>query len=536
MPLLSSSKKSSSSPSTTSQPQGTRKRQWLPRWMKSYQVEKTRRQSVAALSRDDAEFLRAVEDEQDQEQRAPDGHGGGGEPTIYEGDSYDFDENRTRSVSSGGMGAGIAASTAVGSKLTPQSQISSVNISTTEWGKQLHEDEGFIEEVVEDAMKIETYRGKAERSVEHLIEKMTTALAQSESNDVTTKDLKFYVKIQSLLLALLASVNLYMHSTSSWHLIYERSFFSTVVVMIASFGCIAVAGGYMSDRKEVKNITRSVKTLMDNAQSTLKLLRVKVRAGGGDDTDSLPTSPSYDYDDKTYDINEHVLASDQWAEPGGETFMVRGKNYLADKKKIASAPSLFKLLAVDLIETPEGSLQNIAAHPKNRVARAKASGDNPNAFTFIFTFMIPGPPYLSYCAYWEVDKSLIEADTPFGSLAKRFFFGDSDAFRDDRFKFIPKIVEGNFAVKMAVKDTPTLMGHKLKQYYHRAEHYFEIDVDISSSNVARNITGLVIGYAKTLQIDMAITLQGEAEDELPEVVLGTCSAIHVDVLAAKELE
>ena len=43
-------------------------------------------------------------------------------------------------------------------------------------------------------------------------------------------------------------------------------------------------------------------------------------------------------------------------------------------------------------------------------------------------------------------------------------------------------------------------------------------------------------YAKTLRIDMAITLQGEAEDELPEVVLGTCSAVHVDVLAAKELE
>ena len=89
---------------------------------------------------------------------------------------------------------------------------------------------------------------------------------------------------------------------------------------------------------------------------------------------------------------------------------------------------------------------------------------------------------------------------------------------------------------MAVKDTPTLMGHKLKQYYHRADHYLEIDIDISSSSIARNITGLVLGYAKSLEIHMAIVLQGDTVEELPEVVLGTCSAMHVDLLSAPMLE
>jgi hypothetical protein len=97
------------------------------------------------------------------------------------------------------------------------------------------------------------------------------------------------------------------------------------------------------------------------------------------------------------------------------------------------------------------------------------------------------------------------------------------------------VVEGNFAIKMAVKDTPTLMGHKLKQYYHRTPHYLEIDVDIGSSSVARNVTGLVLGYAKTLEIHMAIVLQGDAKEELPEVILGTCSATHVDLFSAKDL-
>jgi hypothetical protein len=40
-------------------------------------------------------------------------------------------------------------------------------------------------------------------------------------------------------------------------------------------------------------------------------------------------------------------------------------------------------------------------------------------------------------------------------------------------------------IKMAVKDTPTLLGNKLKQYYYRGDNYFELDVDVGSSSVAR---------------------------------------------------
>lgn len=525
MPVLSSSK-----PRDRSQSKSLKKKQWFPRWMKSYQVEKTRRQSVAALSASDAQFLKAMstEDGQQQQQELAEEA-----PSQGEGE-YDLDENRTRSIS------GPTEAEQHQMKLTPQSQMSSsstMNVSTSDWANtQMHDGDGFIEEVVEDAMKIESHRSKAESSMETIIEKMMGAITQSETNDVNTKELKFYVKVQSILLAILATINLYVHSTSSAQLLYERSFFSTLVVMIASFSYVAIAGGNMTKGgggSGGKTVTKTMKTLLDNANTTLKHLRVKVARRGEDVDEDDETATNKSYDD--FDINEHMLAQEQWGQPNGEDFMVRGKTYLLDKKKIHSTPALFKLLAVDLIETPDGNMKNIASHPKNRVARALARGDT-KAFTFVFTFMIPGPPYLSYCAYWEVDMSLIEADTPFGTLAKRFFFGDSDEFRNDRFKFIPKIVEGNFAVKMAIKDTPTLMGHKLKQYYYQADHYFEMDVDISSSSVARNITGLVIGYAKTLQIDMAITLQGEAEDELPEVVLGTCSAVHVDVVAAKELE
>ena len=77
------------------------------------------------------------------------------------------------------------------------------------------------------------------------------------------------------------------------------------------------------------------------------------------------------------------------------------------------------------------------------------------------------------------------ADTPFGRIAQKFFFGNDDEYRDNTFKMIPKVVDGNMVVRMLVKDTPAILGTKLKQTYHKGDNYFELDIDIGSSNVAR---------------------------------------------------
>lgn len=82
---------------------------------------------------------------------------------------------------------------------------------------------------------------------------------------------------------------------------------------------------------------------------------------------------------------------------------------------------------------------------------------------------------------------MIDADTPFGRVARPFFYGNDDEFRNNRFKLIPKVIDGNLIIKMAVKDTPTLLGNKLKQYYYKGDNYFELDVDVGSSSVARSV-------------------------------------------------
>ncbi len=42
--------------------------------------------------------------------------------------------------------------------------------------------------------------------------------------------------------------------------------------------------------------------------------------------------------------------------------------------------------------------------------------------------------------------------------------------------FSRQVIDGNMIIKMAVKDTPTLLGNKLKQYYFKViveSHYAE---------------------------------------------------------------
>eukprot|EP01038_Epipyxis_sp_PR26KG_P016207 gene16207-22043_t len=163
-------------------------------------------------------------------------------------------------------------------------------------------------------------------------------------------------------------------------------------------------------------------------------------------------------------IPPSVLPPEMWGESDSSTFKVRAETYNTDKVKISSAPSLFKLIAIDLFEVPEAT-HNISAHPRNRVYQALQRGED--SWVFVVNIMVPGPPFLSFVVYFLGDKTVINADSPFGRIARPFFFGNDDEFRSNRFKLIPKVVDGNMIIKMAVKDTPTLLGNKLKNYYYK---------------------------------------------------------------------
>ena len=82
---------------------------------------------------------------------------------------------------------------------------------------------------------------------------------------------------------------------------------------------------------------------------------------------------------------------------------------------------------------------------------------------------------------------------------------------------------------MAVKSTPVILGQKVAQRYFRGENYLEIDVHVGSSLVAANIVGLCRGYATQFSTNMALVIQGESEDELPEKLLASVCLQKIDL-------
>jgi len=204
------------------------------------------------------------------------------------------------------------------------------------------------------------------------------------------------------------------------------------------------------------------------------------------------------------------LQAKYWTEPSATSFQVRGANYIKDRKKVESRPSLFRLFAVDLVKVSKPILKGFCNHPNERVQqclkaeKAKIAGSEMPPFIFCVNITVPGTPAHHLVIYFAVDDiSLIEPPkegeqmTAFRTLASRFFFGDSDEFRDSTFKLIPRIVSGNFVVKKAVGSKPTILGKKLKQHYIQNDRFFELIVDVGSDKIAKKVVGLSVGYVST---------------------------------------
>jgi hypothetical protein len=270
-----------------------------------------------------------------------------------------------------------------------------------------------------------------------------------------------------------------------------------------------------------------------------------------------------------------------WSSPGAAGFKVRGPAYLADHRKVEAGDTVFALASVDLVEVDAPTFDVSRFLPSIR--------DSASPFTFVVNLMIPGARPYSVVIAWAADRAFVPPPTPRGgggggggggnagtvggplarfesvaaaqqptgdveadpdvtagpaspfdlALARFLAGGDSpqaNARRDDTFKLIPRVVEGPWVVRQSVGSTPCLLGHKLRQRYWRGPRYLEVDIDVASSSVAATVVGLVMGATKAVVVDLAIVLQGNAADELPEALLGTVRLARVDMGAARYLD
>ncbi|XP_041990585.1 protein ENHANCED DISEASE RESISTANCE 2-like [Salvia splendens] len=214
----------------------------------------------------------------------------------------------------------------------------------------------------------------------------------------------------------------------------------------------------------------------------------------------------------------NVLCS--WTATDPSTYLIRGKTYLDDRKKIKANGTLMEMVGADWLRSDKRE-DDLGGRSGGIVQKYAAKG-GPEFF-FIVNIQVPGSTTYNLALYYMMSTPLEEAP-----LLESFVKGD-DAYRNSRFKLIPYISKGSWIVKQSVGKKACLVGQALEINYFRGKNYLELGVDIGSSTVARGVVSLVLGYLNNLVIEMAFLVQANTTDELPEYLIGTCRLNHLDV-------
>lgn len=215
-----------------------------------------------------------------------------------------------------------------------------------------------------------------------------------------------------------------------------------------------------------------------------------------------------------------------WASPPGDLFFLRAKNYLTKRTKSPSGDYLLSPVGMDWLKS-SSKLDNVLARPDNRVSAALRKAQSLKSFVFAVNLQVPGKDHHSAVFYFGTDDTVQP-----GSLLHRFINGD-DAFRNQRFKIVNRIVKGPWIVKKTVGNYGAcLLGKALTCNYHRGQNYFEIDVDIGSSAIASAILHLALGYVTSVTIDMGFLVEAQTEDELPERLVGAIRVCQMEMSSA----
>ena len=215
-----------------------------------------------------------------------------------------------------------------------------------------------------------------------------------------------------------------------------------------------------------------------------------------------------------------------WCSPDGNNFRVRDVNYLRDRKKRLAGKPFADLVAVDWF-VDYRRVDNVCARPTGTCQRKILSGPRADSrFVFCINIQVPGARHHSIVYYFVLNEPL-DRESVFG----RFVGGDQE-YRDARLKLIPHVALGPWVVQRAVGTKPLIVGKALKVRYHSRPRFLEVDIDIGSSAVANNVVRFVLGYVRTLVVDMCFLVEGKTDKELPERLIGTSRVAHLEPDAA----
>ncbi|KAE8731649.1 Eukaryotic aspartyl protease family protein [Hibiscus syriacus] len=254
------------------------------------------------------------------------------------------------------------------------------------------------------------------------------------------------------------------------------------------------------------------------------------RSRSTDDTTSIPDWMTESIDGGALPQVDVDNGTNGWASPPGDLFLLRSKTYLTNRQKCPAGDYLLSPIGMDWLKSAS-KLENVLSRPDNRVSqalkKAQSDGESMKSFVFAVNIQVPSKDNYSAVFYFATEDPI-----PSDSLLYQFVHGD-DAFRNQRFKMVNRIVEGPWVVKRTVGNyAACLIGKALTCNYHRGANYLEIDVDIASSAIANTILHLALGYATSVIIDMGFVVEGQTEDELPENLIGAVRVCRMEMSSA----
>jgi len=229
-----------------------------------------------------------------------------------------------------------------------------------------------------------------------------------------------------------------------------------------------------------------------------------------------------------------------YSEVAGKMFMLRGKNYLSDRKKYPSAESMFACLGVDSNTREKG------LHPSDNLNWCSRAGSYlhqlddvcqqagiARPFLLVVNLVLPWGNLVSYFYRPDVPENgpykASSANEPH-ERAWRAFMEGNEELRNQQFKFIPNISAGPWVIKKLVGSQPVLIGQKLPVSYYGSvkENYLEICLDVTrGSSMANSISNSVAGKADAVSVDIAFVVQAATGDNLPERLLGAFRLHHL---------
>ncbi|KAI4337226.1 hypothetical protein L6164_015669 [Bauhinia variegata] len=228
------------------------------------------------------------------------------------------------------------------------------------------------------------------------------------------------------------------------------------------------------------------------------------------------------------------VGTNGWASPPGDVFSIRSTNYFTKREKAPAGKCLLSPAGMDWLKS-NSKLDHVLARPDNRVSqalrKAQAQGGSLKSFIFAVNLQVPGKDHYSAVFYFASEEPI-----PAGSLLHRFVNGD-DAFRNQRFKLVNRIVKGPWIVQKAVGNhSACLLGKALTCNYHSGANYLEIDADIGSSAIANAILQLALGSVTSVTIDMGFLVEAQTEDELPERLIGAVRVCQMEMSSATVID